>query len=247
MALTLQALAGAQAPGAPGIPDLSGDWFHPVVVSLSKVDPRAAMRGREPDIPYQPWAREKTMSEVSATGGDGRFEQNTDPYIHYCEPLGLVRMFGYPSKSRFIQTPEAVYILDEIGPTFRVVWLNATHPDDPDPQYWGHSIGRYENGDTLVVDTIGVNDRTWLDQVAHIHTDQMHLIERFTRVDLNTLAYEVTIDDPGAYTQPWGLRRNFTRSTTGFMRYQWACSVRETIEHYEKVGKAGNSGATTFK
>jgi hypothetical protein len=228
------------------VPDLSGDWSHPVVVSLSAADPRAAARGHEPDIPYQPWAREKTMSEVSTTGGDGQFERNTDPYVHYCEPLGLVRMFGYPGKTRFVQTPEAVYILDENGPTFRIVWLNSAHPEDPDPQYWGHSIGWYENGNTLVVDTVGTNGKTWLDQAAHPFTERMHLVERFTRVAPDTLAYEFTIDDPGAYTKPWGLRRTFRKSDTGFLRYQWVCSVRDTYEHYEKVGRQGTVGATTF-
>jgi hypothetical protein len=96
------------------------------------------------------------------------------------------------------------------------------------------------------VDTVGVNDKSWLDQVAHVHTDQMHLIERFMRVDQDTLAYEFTIDDPGAYTKPWGLRRNFRRSDTGFLRYQWTCSERDNYDHYEKVGKEGNPGATTF-
>jgi len=240
----LSAALGAQATPS-SVPDLSGDWSHPVVVNLSR--DRGPVRGQESDIPYKPETLAKTMAEVSTTGNDGRFEQNTDPYVHYCEPLGLVRMFGYPGKSRFVQTPEAVYILDENGPTFRVVWLNSTHPDDPDPQYLGHSIGWYENGDTLVVDTVGVNDRTWLDQATHLHSDQMHLVERFKRIDDKTLEYGFILDDPGAYTKPWGITRNFTRSTTGFLRYQWVCSVRDAVEHYEKVGKPGNNGATTFK
>lgn len=243
------AVVDAQAPPASSSApaDLSGVWWHPVVISLSKADPRGTQRGKEPDVPYRPETLAQTMANVPAGGEAARFEQNTDPYVMYCEPLGLVRMFGYPAKSKFVQTPEAVYILDEIGPTFRVVWLNAKHPEDPDPQYLGHSIGWYENGKTLVVDTVGVNDRTWLDQAGHPHSDQLHLTERFTRVDDKTLAYEIVLDDPGAYTKPWGLTRNFTRSDTGFMRFHWPCSVRDTFAHYEKVGKAGNDGDTTFK
>jgi hypothetical protein len=231
------------------VPDLSGDWFHPVVLSISPSDSRGAKRGNEGDVPYRPETLKAMMAEVSANGPDGHFELTTDPYIQYCEPLGLVRMFGYPGKSRFIQTAGAVYILDEIGPTFRVVWLNGAHPDDPDPQYLGHSIGHYENGDTLVVDTVGVNNKTWFDQMGHPHSDQLHLIERFRRVDDKTLSYQVTIDDPGAYTRTWTSGpRNFTRSDTGFLRYQWICSTRDTREHYEKVGSAGNPGpTTTFK
>jgi hypothetical protein len=178
------ALLAAQTSSSPPA-DLSGDWAPDnrpgrggIGQSLSAADPAGRMRGKEPDIPYLPWALEKTMSEVPPTGPDAKFEANTDPQIHYCEPPGPAHIFMYPAKTRFVQTPEAVYILHEVGPVFRVVWLNSKHPEDPDPQYWGHSIGWYENGDTLVVDTVGVNDRTWLDQVGHPHTEQLPLTIR---------------------------------------------------------------------
>ncbi len=148
----------------------------------------------------------------------------------------------WPAKTRFVQTPEAVYILHEVGPVYRIVWLNAKHPDDPDPQYWGHSIGWYENDDTLVVDTVGLNDRSWLDQLGHPRTEKLHFIERYTKVDDKTIRVDMTVDDPGAYTKPWPGQRTLTRSATGFLRYQWACSVRDNYENYEKVGKPGEPG-----
>ena len=230
------------------VPDLSGDWS---VVnfgqSLSAADPGGRMRGKEPDIPYKPWALAKTMSEFPPTGPDANFERNTDPNIHYCEPLGLGRIYMYPAKTKFIQTPEAVYILHELGPAFRVIWLNAKHPEDPDPQYWGHSVGWYENDNTLVVDTVGANDKSWLDQLGHPRTERLHFIERYTRVDATSMSLDMTVDDPGAYTAPWPGKRAFKTSTTGFMRYMWVCSVRDNYEHYEKVGKLGTVGDTTFK
>ena len=232
------------------VPDLSGDWalgLGGIGQSMSAADPGGRMRGKEPDIPYQPWAHEYTMRQTPPTGPDAKFEQTTDPHIHTCEPLGLGRIYMYPGKTRFIQTPEAVYILHEIGPAYRIVWLNAKHPEDPDPQYWGHSVGWYENDDTLVVDTIGVNDRSWLDQLGHPRTERFHFIERYKRVDAQTISLDMTIDDPGAYTKAWPGKRNFAKSATGFLRYQWVCSVRDNYEHYEKVGRSGNTGATTFK
>ena len=272
VAVLLPALAGAQTQIAPSaadlaqknflpigppsplpsskVPDLSGDWalgLGGIGQSLSAADPGGRMRGKEPDIPYKPWALAYTMAQVPPTGPDAKYETNTDPAIHYCEPLGLGRIYMYPAKTKFIQTPEAVYILHELGPAFRVIWLNAKHPDDPDSQYWGHSIGWYENGDTLVVDTIGVNDKSWLDQLGHPHTENLHFVERYKRVDDKTLQLDMTVDDPAAYTGPWPGRRNFTKSTTGFMRFMWVCSVRDNNEHYEKVGAPGNNGATTFK
>ncbi len=232
------------------VPDLSGDWaigLGGIGQSLSAADPGGRMRGKEPDIPYQPWALEYTMKQFPPTGPDAAFERTTDPNIHTCEPLGLGRIYMYPAKTRFVQTPEAVYMLHELGPAFRVVWLNAKHPEDPDPQYWGHSVGWYENDDTLVIDTIGVNDRSWLDQLGHPHTERLHFIERYRKVDDKTIQLDITVDDPGAYTKPWPGRRNFTKSTTGFMRYMWVCSVRDNYAHYEKVGKSGNVGDTSFK
>ena len=82
-----------------------------------------------------------------------QFGDTTDPQVLYCEPPGVPHIYLWPIKTKFIQTPEAVYILHELGPFYRIVWLNSKHPEDPDPQWWGHSIGWYENGDTLVVDT----------------------------------------------------------------------------------------------
>lgn len=223
--------------------DLSGDWAHPVAQSLSLADPGGRLRGTEPDVPYQPSALKKLMEERPAGGPLSQYENHTDPHLHFCEPLGLTRTYSYPSKVKFVQTPEAVYILHEIGPTFRIVWLNAKHPEDPDPQFWGHSIGWYENGDTLVVDTVGTTDRTWLDSPAHPHTEQLHLIERYKRVDNTTVQLDITIDDPGAYTKAWSGRRTFRRSDTGFLRYPWVCSMREQQEHHDIFGKTAAPGA----
>ena len=98
---------------------------------MSAADPGGRMRGKEPDIPYQPWALEYTMRQNPPTGPDAKFEQTTDPHIHTCEPLGLGRIYMWPAKTRFVQTPEAVYILHELGPIYRIVWLNAKHPGRP--------------------------------------------------------------------------------------------------------------------
>src|SRR5690242_12972247 len=83
------------------------------------------------------------------------------------------------------------------------------------------------------------------EKIPDLSGDWFHpVIERFRRVDDKTLSYQITIDDPGAYTKTWTSGpRNFARSESGFLRYQWACSTRDTLEHYEKVGSAGNPGS----
>jgi hypothetical protein len=228
--------------GSSKVPDLSGDWAPDrtrggMGQSLSLSDIGGRKRGNEDDIPYQPWARAKTLAEKTSTGPDPRFDETTDPQVIYCEPPSVPHIYLWPIKTKFIQTPEAVYVLYELGPFFRVVWLNSKHPADPDPQWWGHSIGSYENGDTLVIDTVGFNDKTWLDQMGHPHTEQLHLIERYKRVNQNQLELDMTIDDPGAYTKPWPSHRNFALSTTGFLRYQQICSVRENQSFFDNTGK----------
>jgi hypothetical protein len=100
--------------------------------------------------------------------------------------------------------PDRVIFLFEGGAhMWRVVYMDGRpHAKDPNPTYLGDSIGHWE-GDTLVVDVIGLNDRTWLDQDGHPHTEALHVIERYTRTDERTLHYEALIDDPQAYTKPW--------------------------------------------
>ena len=97
-----------------------------------------------------------------------------------------------------------VYIFDIGGPhTFRTIYVDGrAHPKDLQPTYYGHSICRWE-GDTLVIDTVGFNESFWLDRGGLPSTEQLHTVERMTRTNLTTLHYELTVDDPGAYTQPW--------------------------------------------
>jgi len=235
LAAAAQTAPGPKTSSKPA--DLSGNWLAgPAVQSISLADPGGKMRGKEPDIPYTPWSLQKTLSEYPATGPDARFELTTDPWVDYCEPPTLWRTYIQPARTMFVQTPGAVYILHELMQSFRIVRLNSQHPADPDPTYWGDSIGWYENGDTLVVDSIGFNDRTWLDQLGHPHTEKLHYIERYRRIDPKTLQLEVTIDDPGAYTKPFTTRRNFKIANTPFLQDPWVCSVRENQHLRDAVG-----------
>jgi hypothetical protein len=114
-----------------------------------------------------------------------------------------------PFPMEFVQLPEedrVIMIFEGGAHIWREVYTDGRPhlalETMPGGTYMGHSVGRWE-GDTFVVDTVGFNEGTWLDQWGHPHTDQLHLIERFSRPNKNTLRYEATIDDPGAYTKPW--------------------------------------------
>jgi hypothetical protein len=148
------------------------------------------------DVPFQPWARELFSY---------RRQNQLEPHTR-CKPSGGPRQFLTPYGVEIVTNEEAkrIFIFDIGGPhTFRTVFMDGRpHPKDLVPSYYGHSTGRWE-GDTLIVDTVGFNENFWLDRYGFPHTDRLHLIERFTRTDSNTIKYEVTVDDSGAYTAPW--------------------------------------------
>jgi hypothetical protein len=150
------------------------------------------------DVPFQPWARALHASRQAAFESD-------EPHTR-CKASGAARQFITPYGVEFVDLPELkrMYIFDIGGPhTFRTIYMDGrAHPQNLEPSYYGHSVGRWE-GDTLVVDTTGFNERFWIDREGTPHTEKLHLIERFTRSDFNTLRYEITVDDPAAYTATW--------------------------------------------
>jgi len=115
-------------------------------------------------------------------------------------------MFHTPYGFEIIDRPEQQEILFlsvGVPHSWRIVYMDGRpHPVDPRPMWFGHSVGHWE-GDTLVIDTVGFNERFWLTREGIPHTSQLHLVERISRPDFSTLRYEVTIDDPGAYTESW--------------------------------------------
>jgi len=129
-----------------------------------------------------------------------------DPY-NYCLPGGPLRITG-GFAWRLVQHPTVnakyIFMLQEGNAhTYRQIFMDGRkHPVDPSPTWYGHSIGHWD-GPTLVVDTIGLNDKFWLDGSGIQHTEQLHLVERWTRTDFTTMKREVTIEDPGAFTRPF--------------------------------------------
>ena len=158
--------------------------------------------------------------EMTAAGKkifDSRLSKD-DPEAN-CLPTGIPRIAPYPW--RILQTPTHIFYLFEGNiHSFRQVFLNQSkHPDDPDPTWYGHSIGQWE-GDTMVIDTVGFNDKFWFDFRGHPHTEQLHTIERLSRPDLGTLDIETTIIDPGAYVHPFKIKFTATlRPNEELMEY----------------------------
>jgi len=147
-------------------------------------------------VPFHPWA--KAVFE-------DRQKHEFEPHTR-CKPSGVARQFQTPYGVEFVELPELrrLYIFDIGGPhTYRTVYMDGrTHPARPTRTAYGHSIGWWE-GDTLTIETTGFHEGFWLDRKGLPHTEQLRTLERFTRIDFNTMRYEVTVDDPGAYTETW--------------------------------------------
>ena len=150
------------------------------------------------NVPFQPWAREMWNYRRSKDDRDS-------PHAR-CKPSAGPRQIGTAYGFELVDLPEIkqVLIFDIGGPnTWRTVYMDGRkHPANLEPSFYGHSIGWWE-GDTLLVDSVGFNEKHWIDAMGLVHTDQYRQLERFTRLDSNTLKYEVTVDDPGAYTAKW--------------------------------------------
>ena len=170
-----------------GKPDLSGIWIN-------------VYNPDTPPPPLQPWAadllRQRMANESKDYPGGFCLPANASP---------ITRAFPY----KFVQTPTLMVALHESDtPGARQIFLDGrSHPKDPNPTWQGHSIGHWE-GDTLVIDTTGYNDKSWLSLTGIPHTEQLHTVERIRRPDHGHIEVEVTMEDAGAFTGPW--KRTFT-------------------------------------
>jgi hypothetical protein len=171
-------------------------------------------------MPFKPWA-------AAVYDYNSKNDSKYDPE-GFCLPPGGPRMFATPYPGEILQLPEqkrVIMIFEGGTHIWREIYMDGReHPkgDALNPTYLGHSVGRYEdNGQTLVVDTVGFNENSWLDYFGHPHTDKMHVIERFSRPNKATLHYVATVDDPGAYTRPftmaWDIPWNGTSELTEYI------------------------------
>jgi hypothetical protein len=174
---------------ANGVPDLSGVWMGGGGVSERDLKPGDAI----------------VLLADAKKLVDTRLLKD-DPEAH-CLPTGVPRMNPYPWRMVQSIDQKYIFILFEGNiHTYRQIYLDGRkHPDDPDPTWYGHSTGKWE-GDTLVVDTVGYNDKFWFGANKLPHTTKLHTIERYTRTDANTLQWDITIDDPGSYAKPFTVR-----------------------------------------
>jgi hypothetical protein len=179
------------------VPDLNGVWAN-ITESAATFNPME-------DPSFQGWAEAKWK----ANKNDDPAQRNTnglvqmDPTVASCFPSGMPRLMTEVFPFEIIQVRDRVLILFERDYAVSHIWMDGRKsPEDPDPSYMGYSFGKWD-GDTLVVDTIGLKDSTWLDRAGHPHSDALHVVARMRRVNHDRLQIDWKFDDPKAFTKPW--------------------------------------------
>ena len=199
-------------------PDFSGVWF---------IDEYRRNILPNEDPPFQPWAdalfKKRNFENMHRDPDSG-----PDP-TERCIPPGIPREMLQPFPWEIVQARDRVIMIFEYQSLIRQIFTDGRgHPKDLEPTYMGHAIGRFE-GNTLVIDTVGFNDKTWLDPMGLPHSDAMHVIERLRRVDHDTLVDEYTIDDPKAYTKSWTTRKTFVLKPDWQIQ-EYVCAENNTVK-----------------
>jgi hypothetical protein len=223
---------------ADGKPDMQGIWDagnfgaaydvedHPVAEFEIPAGKGIIVDPPNGKIPYQPWAaaHKQDLLEHHMFG---------DPEAH-CTVSGVPRQMYAPFGFQIFQSPGFVVIFFEAFHSYRIIPLNGgRHAPEAIKMFEGDSRGHWE-GDTLIVDVTNQNDQTWFDMAGNFHSDQIHVVERFTPTDSNTINYEATITDPKVYTQPWKMAMPLRRNRQpNYQLMEFACVEGEQdLQHY---------------
>ncbi len=217
--------AGPTPRTAAGKVDFSGVWSKPYVPDMTKDgrDQKGA-----PQLPFTSWG-EAEWKNYDAAKGD---------YTGACLPFGMTRSVNTPEPMQIVQTDKYFTFLFEQNSWFVVVPIDGRPHRQGIATWFGDSVGHWD-GDTLVIDTTNFNGKTRLDTIGHPHSDQLHLVQRFSRPDLGHIAYEVTVDDPKTFAKPFTNTRTFTlRPDWEIMEYSCEENNKSLWEGRIKVPKS---------
>jgi len=182
--------------------DLSGVWN-----ASSGIYQFASFSKDEP--PMTAWGKAQYDNAKPSQGPHGVKLSETNDKVYKCSPPGMPYIYIQLFPMQIVQTPKEVIEIFEYDHIVRHIYVDGRpHPADVRPSYNGHSIGHWE-GDTLVVDTIGLNSKNWLDRVGHPESAEMHIVERIRRPEKTNLQVDLTFDDPKSYTRPWNAHIGF--------------------------------------
>jgi len=222
--------------------DISGIW-DPGNDGIQPLGPRAMPEDGKPEhqVPYTPLGLEMLDKNKPSNGIRTVLPADTNDPVVYCDPQGIPREDLYELRTtQILQTPLNVVVLYEFGKVWRVIWTDGRGlPKDPEPRWYGYSIGKWVDDYTFVVTTSGTDERTWVDRAGRPHTADLRVEEKFHRVNHNILELTVTIDDPKVYTRPWVAldRLRFNLKPPNFDVREMICSPSEFAEYNKIIGK----------
>jgi hypothetical protein len=186
--------------------DISGIW-DPGDGGIQALGPAAMPEDGKPEhrLPYTPLGLETLNATKPSNGARSALPNETNDPVVAGDPQGMPREDLFELRTtQILQTPVQVYLLYEFGRVWRVIWTDGREvPKDPEPRWFGYSVGKWVDDYTLVVQTSGTDERTWIDHAGRPHSGDMRVEERFHRVDHDHLELTVAIDDPKMYTKPW--------------------------------------------
>ncbi len=215
--------------------DLSGVWMQypdgpvPGVPGMNAIDERFRP-------PFTPWGQAKFDAARPMQGPTAIAGQENAPTLH-CDPDGPPRILNLPNPFEIIQIPGRVLMFFEEQHIWRTIWTDGRAlPKDPDPSWLGYSVGKWE-GDTFVVETIGFNDRLWADVFGSPRSDQMHLTERYRRLNHDTLELQIIMDDPKAYTKTWVNPPKLHKLEPMWEIAEWFCVIDDENAYGDAVRK----------
>jgi hypothetical protein len=217
---------------ADGKPDLSGIWqaFNTANVDLQdhsaqKGEPAGQSVVEGGEIPYQPWALQKKKENYANRA-------SADPE-NKCFLPGVPRINYIGLPFQIFQRPDLVTMLYEHAHAYRFIYTNGTpHPKGPIDWWMGDSRGHWE-GDTLVVDNVHFNDQTWFDHAGDFHSEELHVVERYSLIDKDHINYEVRIEDPKVFTRPWNLSMVlYRRVEKNFQLLEYECYGFDVEKYY---------------
>jgi len=222
--------------------DLSGVWMQypdgpaPGVSGMNAIDERFRP-------PFAPWGQARFDAARPMQGPTAVPGQENAPTLH-CDPDGPPRVLNLPNPFEIIQIPGRVLMFFELGHVWRTIWTDGRKlPKDPDPSWLGYSVGKWD-GDTFVVDTIGFNDKLWVDVYGSPRSDRMHLTERYRRLNHDTLEMQITMDDPKAYTKVWANPPKLHKLEPTWEIAEWFCVIEEENTYSDSIRKPAG-GITT--
>jgi hypothetical protein len=227
-------------PGGPAPKqDFTGSWAGPVAVDRQGEAPSLTSLGQKLMSANKP----EPQFHIAGTN---------DSYARMCDPLGFPRNMVFELRGiAFATMPDRIVVLNQYQRAWREIWMDGrelpknvggTAKDAPDPRYYGYSVGHWEGDSTLIVETTGLDDKTWLTRMGYPHSIDAHVQERFVRPDHNDLQLTITVDDPKIYTKPFVL---------GVVNFKWVpdqqlaeqlCIPSEMLQYLNLIGDPGGTG-----